>query len=95
MSTDNVKIEVRNRSVEVKWVAQYCDHYMTNYIHEHANHDLSFQEISDMLRRATFKPHKGNIYHCFGITDGRKYLVVIILTSKFAVIKTCYRYGWK
>ena len=94
MSTKHAKIKVRNRTVELKWITQYCDHIMSNYINDYTQHDLTFQEISNMLRSAYIGHLRGAIWEAKGVAKGHKYLVILQLTPKFAIVKTCYRYGW-
>ncbi len=96
MSTENANIKVRNRTVEIKWVSQFCDHIMDKFINENDNHDLNFQQIADLLKRCrTFENNSGRTWYGHNAYKGRKYRVVFILTPKFAVIKTCYRYGYE
>ena len=80
MSTENAKIKVRNRKVEIKWIAQYCDHIMSNYINDRTQHDLTFQEISNMVRKAQIVHEYGYIWHAKGIAKGRKYLAILQVT---------------
>ncbi len=93
MSTSNAKLKIRNRSVEIKWTSEYADHIMDNYINKNSSHGLTFSEISRLLRKSKFVQMKGNRYEAYGIANGKKYLVVIMLIPNFAVVKTCYRYG--
>jgi hypothetical protein len=95
MSTENAIVNVRNRNVEIKWISQYCDHILDNYIHGNPSHDLKFQEISDLLKKCrVFQKFNGRTWYGYNILNGVKYRVVFILTPKFAIIKTCYRYGY-
>ncbi len=95
MSTDNAKILVRNRKVEIKWVTQFCDHVLDNHIRKHKDHDASFSGIATLLKTCKiFKPWRGRTWYAHNSINGIKYRVVFILTPKFAVIKTCYRYGY-
>ena len=95
MSTGNAKIKVRNRTVEIKWVSQYCDHVLDNFIHKHKDHDLKFSEISQLLKTCKhFEKHSDRTWFAFNGINGIKYKVVFILTTKFAIVKTCYRHGY-
>jgi hypothetical protein len=95
MSTDNAKFKVRNRTVEIKWVSQDCDHILSNYIHRNKDHDLKFLQISKLLKTCTiFEHYYGRTWYAYNVINDIKYRVVFILTPKFAVIKTCYRYGY-
>ena len=96
MSTENAKFIVRNRTVEIKWVSQYCDHILDNYINKNKDHDLKFLQIAKLLKTCTIFEHdQGRIWHGKNAINGKKYKIVFILTPKFAVIKTCYHYGYK
>jgi hypothetical protein len=69
---------------------------MDRYIHENANHDLKFQQIATLLKKCkSFQNFDGRTWYGHGLLNGKKYRVVFILTAKFAVIKTCYRYGYE
>ena len=95
MSTENAKFKVRNRTVEIKWISQYCDHILDNYINKNKDHDLTFSQISKLLKTCSiFEQFKGRIWYAYNMINGVKYRIVIILTPKFAIIKTCYRYGY-
>ncbi len=96
MSTENASLIVRNRTVEIKWVSQYCDHILDNYINKGKSHDLRFQQIARLLKNCShFEPMGGRIWCGHNETNSIKYQIIFILTPKFAVIKTCYRYGYK
>ncbi len=96
MSTENAKIKIRNRTVEIKWVSEYCDHILDNYINKPTDHDLTFLEISKLLKTCQLYEQKsGRTWLGYNVINGVKYKVVFILTPKFAVIKSCYRYGYK
>ena len=95
MSTENAKFTVRNRTVEIKWVSQYCDHILDNYVSRNKDHDLKFQQIAKLLKTCTvFEHDHDRIWHGLNEINGKQYKVTFILTPKFAVIKTCYRYGY-
>ena len=95
MSTENAKIKIRNRTVEIKWVSEFCDHVLTNYIHKNKSHDLTFLQISQLLKTCSqFEQHSGRTWFGYNVINGIIYKVIFILTTKFAVIKTCYRHGY-
>ena len=96
MSTENAKIKIRNRTVEIKWVSQYCDHILDNFLNKSKSHDLKFSQIAKLLKTCTiFKPGKGRTWFAHDELNGIKYRVVFILIAKFVVIITCYRHGYK
>ncbi len=96
MSTENAKIKVRNRTIEIKWATQYCDHILTNHINKNKDHDLTFAQISQLLKTCKkFINWHSRTWYAHNIFNGVKYRVVFIITPKFAVIKTCYRHGYK
>ncbi len=96
MSTENVKFKVRNRTVEIKWVSQDCDHILDNFLNKSKTHDLRFLQIARLIKTCTvFEHHQGRTWFAYNMFNSIKYRVVFILTPKFAVIKTCYRYGYK
>ena len=96
MSIENAKLKLRNRTVEIKWVSEYCDHILNNYINKSKDHDLKFLQIAKLLKTCTiFENEKGRTWFGYNTINGIKYKVIFILTPKFAVIKTCYRYGYK
>jgi len=96
MSTENVTFKVRNRTVEIKWISQFCDHILDNHINKNKDHDLRFQQISKLLQTCNFFEQKsGRIWFGYNELNGIKYRVIFILTPKFAVVKTCYRYGYE
>jgi hypothetical protein len=95
MSTENAKIKVRNRTVEIKWVSEFCDHIMSNYITRNKDHDLTFLQISKLMKNCDkFEQHRGRTWFAFSVINNVKYKVIFILTAKFAVVKTCYRHGY-
>ncbi len=95
MSTENAKIKVRNRTIEIKWVSQYCDHILDNHINKNKDHDLRFQQISFLLKTCcNFEHYKGRIWYGHNVNNGIEYRVIFILTPKFAIVKTCYRHGY-
>ncbi len=95
MSTQNASFKIRNRSVEIKWISQYCDHILDNYINKNRDHDLRFLDISRLLKTCKiFKQDSGRTWFAYNEINGVKYRVVFVLTPKFAIIKTCYRYGY-
>lgn len=95
MSTENARIRLRKRRREIKWITQYAQHIMDNYINKKPGHDVGFAEISQMLKAKGLEiEHAGKrTYKIFGSIKARRYLAVVILTPKFVVIKTCYRHG--
>ncbi len=96
MSTENAKLKIRNRTVEIKWVSEFCDHILSNYISKPLDHDLTFLEISKLLKTCSrFEQQTERTWFAYNVKNGIKYKVVFILTSKFAVIKSCYRHGYK
>jgi hypothetical protein len=96
MSVENAKIKVRNRNVEIKWVSEFCDHILDNYVLKNKEHDLKFLQISKLLKTCKiFKQYDGRTWYAYNTINGVKYRVIFILTPKFAVIKTCYRYGYQ
>jgi len=54
MSTQNASFKIRNRSVEIKWISQYCDHILDNYLNKNNDHDLKFQQIANLLKTCKF-----------------------------------------
>ncbi len=96
MSTENAKIKVRNRAVEIKWVSQYCDHILENHLNKNKDHDLKFLQISKLLKTCSnFEQNRGRTWYGYNTCNGIKYRVVFILTPKFAIVITCYRHGYK
>lgn len=96
MSTENAKIKVRNRTVEIKWVSDYCDHILNNYVNRNKDHDLTFLQISELLKTCNrFEQHRGRTWFGYNVKNNIKYKVIFILTTKFAVVKTCYRHGYQ
>jgi hypothetical protein len=94
MSTSNALLKIRNRTVEIKWTTQYADHIMSNFINDNATHNLSFLQISKMVKTANIIKFKNNNYRAYGMFEGVKYLAIIQIVTSFAIIKTCYKYGW-
>ena len=63
MSTENAKLIVRNRTVEIKWVSHYCDHILENFININKDHDLKFLQIARLLQTCSIiKQDKGRIW---------------------------------
>ena len=92
---ENAKCKVRNRTIKIKWVSIFCDHILDNYVNKNQDHDLKFLQISTLLKTCTiFKQFKGRIWYAHNKINGIKYRVVLILTPKFAIVKTCYRHGY-
>ena len=96
MSTENIKFKIRNRTVEIKWVSENCDHILSNFITKNKDHDLRFLQIAKLMKTCTiFEQNKGRTWYGYNAINGIKYKVVFILTPKFAIVKTCYRHGYK
>ncbi len=95
MSIQNASFKVRNRTVEIKWISQYCDHILDNYNNKNKDHDLKFQQIANLLKNCKiFKLDTGRTWFAYNEINGIKYRVIFILLPKFAIIKSCYRYGY-
>ena len=96
MSVENAKLKIRNRTVEIKWISEYCDHILSIYVNKNKDHDLKFLQISKLLKNCNvFVHHDGRTWFAHNMINGVKYRVIFILTPKFAVIKSCYRYGYQ
>ena len=96
MSTENAKIKVRNRTVEIKWVSEFCDHILDNYINKPQTHDLTFLQILKFMKIfKLFQQKSDRTWYGYNTINDKNYMVVFILTPKFAVIKTCYCYGYE
>ncbi len=76
--------------VEIKLTCEYANHIMNNYIHFNPPHDLDFLEIQRLMKRAKYTHEGRRIYRGIASHKGKQYFVFIILTSKFAVVKTCF-----
>lgn len=94
MGTENASIKIRNRKVELKLTFEYADHIMHNFMHFNPPHDVCFLDIQRIAKTAIFQKEHGRIWSGAALFKGKKYRVVIILTAKFAVIKTCYYYQY-
>jgi hypothetical protein len=95
MSNENAKFRLSNRTVEIKWVSQYCDHILDNYINKNKDHDLKFIQISKLLRTCKyFKQNKSKTWYAHNTCNEIKYRVVFKIVSNFTIIQTCYRYGY-
>jgi len=95
MATESAKFKLRNRTIEIKWFAQYCDHIMDNFINKNTDHDLKFMQISKLLRTCTkFEKITNRKWFAYNTLNGTKYRIVFILDSKFAIVTTCHRYGY-
>ena len=90
-SIENVKLKVRNRLVELKLTFEFANHIMDNYIRYHSTHDLDFLQIQKLSRNCIWEHVKGRTYRGAGSFKDSRYLLVVILTPKFAVLKTCYK----
>ena len=95
MSTEHASFKIRNRTVEIKWVSQYCDHILDHHLKKSKEHDLKFLQIAKLLKTCMiFEQNRGRIWYGYNEINGIKYKVVFILTHKFAIIKTCYRHAY-
>lgn len=90
MGTENASIKIRNRKVELKLTFEYADHIMHNFMHFNPPHDVNFLDIQRIAKSAVFQNKKDRIWNGAALFKGKKYRVIIILTTKFAVVKTCY-----
>lgn len=90
MSTENATIRIQNRKVELKLTFEYADHMLHNYINRNPPHDLSFLEIQKIARKAVFEKKNNRIWLGKVVYKQKLYLIIIILTTKFAVVKSCY-----
>lgn len=94
MGTENASIKIRNRKVELKLTFEYADHIMHNFMHFNPPHDVNFLDIQRIAKAAVFQNKKGRIWSGAALFKGKNYRLVIILTTKFAVVKTCYYYTY-
>lgn len=90
MATENAKIRIRNRVVELKLTFEYADHIMDNYIRFNPPHDLNFLDIQRVAKKAAFTHVRSRVWRGEAEFNDKNYKLFIILTSKFAVVKTCY-----
>lgn len=90
LSTENATIRIQNRKVELKLTFEYADHMLHNYMWYNPPHDVSFLDIQRIARVAIFQQKKGRIWTGVALFKNKNYRVVIILTNKFAIVKTCY-----
>lgn len=90
MGTENAIIKIRNRKVELKLTFEYADHIMHSYIHRNPPHDLAFLDIQRIARRAEFELKHHRIWLGKVVFREKMYIIIIILTPKFAVVKSCY-----
>lgn len=88
---ENVKLAVRNRLVELKLTCEFANHIMDNFIHYHDTHDLDFLQIQKLSRHCVWEHLKGRTYRGAGSFKGSRYLIIVISTPKFAVLKTCFK----
>jgi len=88
----NGAIKIRNRKVEMKWTGEYATHVLENYNKKDGIHDLKHNEIQQLLKKSKYKKHRKRSYRAIGTYNDIEYTTVFILTNKYAVIKTCYRY---
>lgn len=94
MGTENASITIRNRKVELKLTFEYADHIMHNFMYYNPPHDVCFLDIQRIAKGAVFQNKKGRVWCGVAQFNGKKYQIVIILTAKFAVVKTCYYYKY-
>jgi hypothetical protein len=90
MSTDNARIVVRNRQVELKLTFQYADHILQNFMNHNPPHDVAFLETQKIAKKCVYKHQYKRIWMGEALYKNKMYRVIIILAPKFAVIKTCY-----
>lgn len=90
LSTNNATIRIQNRKVELKLTFEYADHIMHSYIHRNPPHDLEFLNIQRIARQAKYEKQYKRIWLGKVVFREKLYLIVIILTPKFAVVKSCY-----
>ena len=90
MSTENAKIKIRNRQTELKLTFEYADHIMHGFIHSNPPHDVGFLEIQKIAKRAKYVHVRNRIWRGICLHNGKNYVVIIIFTGKFAVVKTSF-----
>lgn len=92
MGTENASIKIRNRKVELKLTFEYADYIMHNFMYYNPPHDVCFLDIQRIAKTAVYQKEHGRIWSGAAHFNGKKYRVIIILTAKFAIVKTCYYY---
>lgn len=92
MGTENASIKIRNRKVELKLTFEYADHIMHNFMYYNPPHDVCFLDIQRIAKTAVYQKEHGRIWGGAAHFNGKKYRVIIILTAKFAIVKTCHYY---
>lgn len=90
MSTENAKIRIQNRIVELKLTFEYADHILQNFINYNPPHDVAFLETQRIAKKCVYKHQYKQIWLGETVYKNKMYRVIIILTSKFAIVKTCY-----
>lgn len=90
MSTENAIITVRKRRVEIKLTFEFANHMMDNYIRFNPPHDLDFLQIQKLIRHCKWEHVRDRTYRGTAEKDYKNYIMFVILTPKFAVLKTCY-----
>ena len=90
MGTENARIRIEDRQVELKLTFEYADHMLNNYINKNPPHDVSFLEIQKIARNAAYEYLYQRIWRGRYAHNNKFYVVIIILTDKFAILKTCY-----
>jgi hypothetical protein len=92
VGTENASIKIRNRKVELKLTFEYADHIIHNFMYYNPPHDVCFLDIQRIAKTAVYQKEHGRIWSGAAHFNGKKYRVIIILTAKFAIVKTCYYY---
>jgi hypothetical protein len=94
MSTENVKLGINGKRIELKLTTQYADHIMDHYIHKNPPHDLTFSEIANVCRKCKFVSTRGRIFAGTAPYNGKMYRVFGIVNSNFFILKTCFYYEY-
>lgn len=90
MSTENAKIDIRGRQAELKLTFQYAQHMMDNFLTSNPPHDLNFEDIQRVAKKAEYKKLHNRIWEGLAKHNNKIYRIIVILERNFPIVKTCY-----
>ncbi len=91
----NGSVKYRNRKFDITWTGEIAEHVADHFINQNNTHPYLHLEIQKMLQKSkAFNAKRSTVIAKCTAADGRKTYVIFVIKGKFAIIKTCYLYGW-
>jgi hypothetical protein len=91
----NGNITIRGRKLSIFWTGEMAEHLALRHQEDPSAHPYLHLAAQQMLQKCKGFEKAGKSYlaKC-NDKKGVKTYVIFFVSGKFAVIKTCYKYGW-